>query len=152
MSLVKLYYGWYMLLIRARTSSIKIFWLIFNVNFLIVVVIALCREACIFLHSTMGACIRVPFSNGKCLVSINMIRGKLGTTSGINVEALLEIGGEYEPICPLHLYAGIGDEAYFILEHSLSSVYIAKSENYFETPEQGPSTIFSPGSQKSTPM
>ena len=114
--------------------------------------IALCREARVFLHSTMGACIRVPFSNGKCLVSSSMLRGELGTIGGINVEALLEIGGEYEPICPLHLYAGIGDEAYFILEHSLSCVYIAKSKNYFETPEQGPSTIFSPGSQKSTPM
>ena len=81
-----------------------------------------------------------------------MIRGKLGTIGGINVEALLEIGGEYETICPLHLYAGIGDEAYFILEHSLSSVYIAKSKNFFETPKQGPSTIFPPGSRKSTPM
>lgn len=116
------------------------------------VLIALCREARVFLHSTKGACIRVPFSNGKCLVSINMIRGKLGAIGGINVEALLEIGGEYEPICPLHLYAGIGDEAYFILEQSLSSVYIAKSDNYFETPEQGPSTLISPGSRKSTPM
>ena len=75
-----------------------------------------------------------------------MIRGKLGTIGGINVEALLEIGREYETICPLQLYAGIGDEAYFILEHSLSFVYIAKSKNVFETPEQGPSTIFPPGS------
>ena len=114
--------------------------------------ITLCKEARVFFHSTIGECIRAPFSNGKCLVSSNMLQGKLGTIGGINVEALLEIGGQYEHICPLQLYVGIGDEAYYILEHSLSSLYIAKEDNYFETPEQGPSTILPPGSQKSTPM
>lgn len=100
----------------------------------------------------MGDCIQVPFLNGKCLLSKDVLCKKLGANAALNVEALVEIGGQYETICPLHLYEGIGNEAYFILEHSLSSVYVAKVQNFFETPKQGPSTIFPPGSKKSTPM